>query len=124
MENVLTLAQQELIKKHAAEAERLGQLHPDVLQMVIEEQWFKLFVPKAYGGPGKKLPEILRLEEALATVDGSLAWTVTLCSGAAWFAGFLDPELAKEVFSAPDVCFAGSGAVGGTARSTANGYII
>lgn len=108
----------------APESEALGQLHPDILELIYQEGWFKLYVPKEYGGLAKKLPEILRLEEDLAYADGSLGWTVTLCSGAAWFAGFLDPTLAKEIFADRKVCFAGSGAVGGTAKQTSNGYLI
>jgi alkylation response protein AidB-like acyl-CoA dehydrogenase len=115
---------QETILSLAPQAEALGELHPDVLEIAYREQWFKLYVPKAYGGPGKKLPEILRLEEDLAYLDGSTAWTVTLCSGAGWFAGFLDPTLAEEIFADPKVCFAGSGAVGGTAKQTESGYVI
>lgn len=115
---------QETILRLAPQSEKLGELHPDILEIAYREEWFKLYVPVAYGGPGKKLPEILKLEEDIAYVDGSTAWTVTLCSGAAWFAGFLNPDLAKEVFADRKVCFAGSGAVGGTARATANGYLI
>ena len=115
---------QKTIFTFAAESEALGQLHPAILEIVYQKEWFKLYVPEIYGGLGKKLPEILRLEEELAYLDGSLAWTVTLCSGAAWFAGFLDPSLAREIFSDREVCFAGSGAVGGTARKIAAGYLI
>lgn len=124
MENILSSQQLSTIRKYAAGAEELGQLHPEILQLCYDQQWFKLFVPEAYGGPGKKLPEILRLEEELAKADGSLAWTVTLCAGAAWFAGFLDPDLAREVFNDPKVCFAGSGAVGGTAVLKEGSYRI
>ncbi|WP_461789926.1 acyl-CoA dehydrogenase family protein [Pedobacter sp.] len=120
----LTHTWQEAILNLAPQSEALGELHPDVLEIAYKEEWFKLYVPVAYGGPGKKLPEILRLEEDLAYVDGSTAWTVTLCSGAAWFAGFLDPPLAEEIFADPKVCFAGSGAIGGTARETESGYVI
>jgi len=120
----LTQSWQEAILKLAPESEALGELHPHILEIAYQEEWFKLYVPVAYGGPGKKLPEILRIEEDLAYVDGSTAWTVTLCSGAAWFAGFLDPSLAKEIFADKQVCFAGSGAVGGTAQRTPNGYRI
>lgn len=108
----------------ASAAEGLGTLHPDILEIAYQQEWFKLYVPKIYGGPGRMLPEILKLEEELAYLDGSLGWTVTLCSGAGWFAGFLDPELAKEVFADRAVCFAGSGAIGGTAMLTENGYTI
>lgn len=121
---LLTHPWQKKISALAAQSEALGQLHPDILAIIYQEEWFKLFVPVIYGGPGKKLPEILALEEDLAYVDGSLAWTVTLCSGAAWFAGFLDTTLAREIFADREVCFAGSGAVGGSAQKVANGYFI
>lgn len=120
----LTQTWQEVILKLAPQSEQMGELHPDILEIAYQEDWFKLYVPVAYGGPGKKLPEILRIEEDLAYVDGSTAWTVTLCSGAGWFAGFLDPELAKEIFADRKACFAGSGAVGGIAQKTKNGYRI
>ncbi|MCZ4242479.1 acyl-CoA dehydrogenase family protein [Pedobacter punctiformis] len=124
MEQILTTNWQEKIMEYAADSEEMGALHPEILELAYQEDWFKLFVPEVYGGPGKKLPEILRLEESLAEADGSLGWTITLCSGAGWFAGFLDPDLAKEVFADRKVCFAGSGAVGGTAIKTAQGYLV
>lgn len=124
MQNTLTQTWQDKVTQFAAQAEALGELHPEILDLAYQENWFKLFVPKVYGGAGKKLPEILRLEEELAETDGSLGWTVTLCAGAAWFAGFLNPELAEEIFEDDKACFAGSGAVGGIATETENGYTV
>lgn len=112
------------IHQYAAESEQLQTLHPAWLEMAWEKGWFKLFVPEVYGGPGKTLPEILKLEEAIAAADGSLGWTVTLCSGAGWFAGFLDPELAHTLFADPKVCFAGSGEIGGTATRYEDHYLV
>lgn len=124
MKSILSPKEKEIISSCAGEAEKLGRLHPDVLELVYNEKWFQLFVPKIFGGPGKQLPEILRLEEELAAIDGSLAWTVTLCSGASWFAGFIEPGLAREFFGNREVCLAGSGAVGGTAVQTDEGFLI
>ncbi|WP_432712421.1 acyl-CoA dehydrogenase family protein [Pedobacter sp.] len=124
MKNNLSPETTALIKQYAAAAEEMGELHPALLQLAYEHNWFKLFVPEVYGGPGLTLPEILRLEEAIAEADGSLGWTVTLCSGAGWFAGFLDPELAAAVFADPKICFAGSGAIGGTAMKVKHSYLI
>ncbi len=114
----------DIISRYAPASENLGKLHPEILNLVYQQKWFNLYVPKVYGGEEKTLPEILRIEENLAKADGSLAWIVTLCSGAAWFSGFLDKNLASEIFANPKACFAGSGAVGGTAVKTSGGYLI
>ncbi|QIL38681.1 acyl-CoA dehydrogenase [Pedobacter sp. HDW13] len=124
MEDTLTFTWQEKVAEYAALSEEMGKLHPAILELAYQENWFKLFVPEVYGGANKKLPEILRLEEQLAEADGSLGWTVTLCAGAGWFAGFLNPELAADIFADREVCFAGSGAVGGKAVKTEKGYLI
>lgn len=124
MQETLTLSWQEKVSAYAALSEEMGKLHPEILALAYQENWFKLFVPQIYGGPGKKLPEILRLEEELAEADGSLGWTITLCAGAGWFAGFLNPELALEIFADREVCFAGSGAIGGVAVKTQSGYLV
>lgn len=124
MESILTKEHRELVRSLAAESEKSGQLHPLLLNMAYQHNWFKLFVPEVYGGPGMKLPDILKLEEELAYLDGSLAWTITLCSGASWFTGFIEPSLVKDILADEQVCFAGSGSIGGTARKTAKGYIV
>ena len=109
---------------HAAAAEKLGRLSADWLEVIYREKWFKLFVPKRLDGLGLNLTEVLRIEEGLAEMDGSLAWTVTLCAGAGWFVGFMEKELSKEIFSDPEVCLAGSGFVGGRANLVGERYLI
>jgi alkylation response protein AidB-like acyl-CoA dehydrogenase len=81
-------------------------------------------VPKKYNGLEFSLPQALQMEEAFAWVDGSLGWTITLCAGANWFIGFLDPELAQDLFSNKEVCFAGSGRPSGIAKMNESGYEI
>ncbi|MGC1242529.1 MAG: acyl-CoA dehydrogenase [Chryseosolibacter sp.] len=114
----------ELIRRAAASAEQMKDLHPDQLGVIYRNQWFKMFIPKQNGGLGLTLPEVLRVEEALSWADGSTGWVVTLCSGAGWFAGFLDPLIVKDILSDGKVCFAGSGATTGTANVTGGGYEI
>jgi alkylation response protein AidB-like acyl-CoA dehydrogenase len=113
---ILPAALTDRLRGLAGEAERIGHLHPDQLAIIYERGWFNLYVPRAYGGLELSLPEGLRIEEELAWVDGSLGWTVTLCSGANWFVGFLRPELARELFADRRVCLAGSGRPDGVAR--------
>lgn len=106
----------EAIRETAAAAELQGSLHQAQLELAWRNNWFNLFVPKANGGLELSLPEALRVEEALAWADGSLGWTVTLCSGANFFIGFLHPDEVQDIFSNPKVCLAGSGAPTGTAN--------
>jgi indole-3-acetate monooxygenase len=105
-------------------ADQQGVLLPEQLEIIYRENWFKLFVPKEYGGLELSLREGLETEEELACIDGSLGWTVTLCSGATEFIGYLPTELSEKVFRNKKVCFGGSGAVTGTATETEDYYII
>ena len=108
----------------APKAEKQGSLTQEMLDLIYQEKWFKLFVPKELDGLGLTLPEALRLEEKIAQLDASMGWTVTLCAGAGWFVGFLDNKLSQEIFSDPKVCLAGSGFVGGKANRQGDHYEI
>lgn len=114
----------EAIRQKAFEAENLRQLHPSQIKLIQQERWLHLFVPKEFGGLELSIPEVLKIEEALAWADGSTAWVVTLCAGAAWFVGFLDFNLAKEIFADRSAFFAGSGAPTGTAEKISDGYLL
>lgn len=113
-----------IIREAVPEAEKAGKLQPQQLELIYQHGWFKFLVPKAYSGLQLDLPQMVRLEESLAWANGSLGWVVTLCAGAAWFGGFLDAELATEIMTNPQLCFAGSGASTGTATISGDGYII
>ena len=121
---MLTPEQILIIKESQAEAFKMKSLPPATLKLAYENQWFNLWVPKVYAGLEASLVEGLTLLEELAYVDGSYAWTVTLCSGANMFAGFLEPSLAKGIFSQPTVCWGGSGRAAGTANWDGEHYIL
>jgi len=112
------------LREFGSAAEQLKVLHPVQLEIIYHEKWFQLFVPKSKGGLELTLPQVLQLEEALAWVDGSLGWTVTLCAGAGWFIGFMDPKLVSEVFTDEKVCLGGSGKPSGVAKKIKDGYEI
>jgi indole-3-acetate monooxygenase len=112
------------IREVAGAAEKLGRLHPDMLALVYEWQWFRALVPKRYGGLALPLPAMVRLEEGLSWADGALGWTVTLCSGAGWFAGFFPLSSFPGLFGDPGLCLAGSGAASGRAEEVDGGYRV
>lgn len=114
----------QIIRAASPIAEKNKQLTDAQLNIIYKQQWFKLLVPAVYGGLEWPLPDVVKLEEAISYADGSMGWVVTLCTGAGWFGGFIDPSFAAQIFSNNKVCLAGSGAPTGTAEKTDKGYII
>jgi alkylation response protein AidB-like acyl-CoA dehydrogenase len=112
------------IARHAAAADSARWLHPVQQALVHRRGWLRMLAPRALGGLELPLPEVVRLEEAIARLDGSMGWTVTLCAGAGWFAGFLEPGLAREILATRRVCLAGSGAPTGLAEREGEGWRI
>lgn len=98
----------------------------EVLEWIAKNNLWNIWVPKAYNGLELSLTEGLQKLQGLAKTDGSLGWTVTLCSGANYFIGNLQPETRSEIFLSPkkSVCFGGSGGVFGTAEQQGDTYSI
>lgn len=113
-----------IIRHYAKASEEAGVLHPEILRLIRDRKWFKMYIPETCGGLRIRFPEIVRVLERLALADGSTGWTVTLCSGASWFTGFLSRALAEALGRHPDLCIGGSGAATGTALRTKGGYIV
>lgn len=99
-------------------------LVPNQLDLIYAHNWFNIWVPQAYGGLGYTFQQGIDLLEDLAYYDGGLAWTITLCSGANMFAGFIEPATAMELFHRPGVCFGGSGRIASKAIWKDNHYVI
>lgn len=98
----------------------------EVLNWIAEENLWNLWVPKEYGGLELSLTKGLNILQELAKIDGSLGWTVTLCSGANYFIGNLPSDAARELFIKPHehICLGGSGAVSGKAEKEGDYYRI
>jgi alkylation response protein AidB-like acyl-CoA dehydrogenase len=114
----------DIIRESSLKADQMGTLHPNQLVAIYGQKWFNLFVPKEFNGLELSFPGALEIQEGIAWTDGSTGWTVTLCSGANWFIGFLQPEVVKDIFNNDKTCFAGSGHPSGVAKITSQGYEI
>lgn len=97
----------------------------EILKGIEKENLWNLWVPKSYGGLEASLSEGLQKLKTLAYTDGSLGWTVTLCSGANYFIGNLKKEVADDIFLNSKIpILGGSGGVFGTAEKVEEGYKI
>jgi alkylation response protein AidB-like acyl-CoA dehydrogenase len=112
------------IAQLAPAADAAGFLHPVQQAIIHRRGWLRMLAPASAGGSELPLPAVVRLEEEIAAVDGSMGWVVTLCAGAGWFAGFLAPKLARDIVGSRRLCVAGSGAPTGFADVDGAGYRI
>jgi len=112
------------IARHAPAADAARFLHPAQQALLHRRGWLTMLAPRSAGGAELPLPHVVRLEEAVAAVDGSMGWVLTLCAGAGWFAGFLAPDMARSIIGTPRVCLGGSGAATGCAEEEGDGYRI
>lgn len=95
----------------------------ETLKLIAEEQLWKIWVPKTHGGLELALTEGLKTLQQLASIDGSLGWTVTLCSGTNYFIGNLHPKSASTIFKASaNPILGGSGGLFGTAHKESDHY--
>ena len=122
--SILSDADARRIARHAAQADASRWLHPVQQALLHRRGWLRMLAPASVGGAELALPGVVRLEEAVARVDGSVAWTLTLCAGAGWFAGFLQPDIARAILASRRVCLAGSGAPTGYADIEGEGYRV
>ncbi len=110
------------IARHAPAADAARFLHPAQQALLHRRGWLTMLAPRSAGGAELPLPQVVRLEEAVAAIDGSMGWVLTLCAGAGWFAGFLEPGLARSIIGTPRACLGGSGAATGHADEEGDGY--
>lgn len=101
------------MRKISIEDYKRPQISEDLLEELFKRNWFKLFVPKEYGGLESDLKTASQYITETSTHFGGLGWVLNLGAGANWFSGFFDPEAAKTIFSSPKTVIAGSGADSG-----------
>lgn len=122
LSDLLSARDRNRIAVDAARADAAGWLSARQQGLLHRRGWLRMLAPSAAGGLELPLPEVVRLEEAVAAIDGSMAWVLTLCAGAGWFAGFLAPPAARAIIGTRRLCVAGSGAPTGYADAEGSAF--
>jgi alkylation response protein AidB-like acyl-CoA dehydrogenase len=94
------------IEAAAAEVERQRELSPELLAELHAAKMFRLLLPRSVSGEELDPVTYLQVIEELAKADGSTAWCVAQASGCSISAAYLRPEVAREIFGAPDAVLA------------------
>jgi alkylation response protein AidB-like acyl-CoA dehydrogenase len=113
------------IRPRAAEMESTGQIPRDMIDSLKSTGAFRIFAPRSYGGFELDLPDGLEIIQATARIESSVGWTVMISAGNGLMASLLRRQTRDQIYqTGPDVIFAGSLRVEGTAEATPDGWLI
>jgi alkylation response protein AidB-like acyl-CoA dehydrogenase len=90
-----------LIAAEANETERDRRVTDKVMAALHEAGFFRLLLPRAYGGAEVDPVTFVRVVETIAKADASTAWCLGQNGVTATSAAFLEPEVAREIFGPP-----------------------
>jgi alkylation response protein AidB-like acyl-CoA dehydrogenase len=87
-----------LLSAAAPRIDAARELPPDVLDAMHAAGMFRLLVPRSIGGAELDPATYIQCVEAIAAGDASVAWCMNQGSGCSMSAGYLEPDVAREVF--------------------------
>src|SRR5690554_1114269 len=81
-----------LVAAQAADADRRAALSEEVVDWLIRERLFRLWIPRRYDGLELSLPAALEVYQAAARIDGSFGWAVMIGAGGGLFAAYMSDD--------------------------------
>lgn len=97
-----------LVREHADRSEQERQLASPIVEALHDAGLFRIYLPAAMGGGGLDVPESLHVFEAMARLDASTGWNLSICAGGPLFGHFVSREAYEEIFGDPRAVIAGS----------------
>jgi alkylation response protein AidB-like acyl-CoA dehydrogenase len=110
-----------LIAREADEIERTRRLTPPVVSALIDGGLYRVLLPKSLGGAEATIEEFMQMLATIASADASTAWCLGQCGVCATVSAYLDGDVAREMFAAPDGILAW-GSIGGEVQAVPGGY--
>jgi alkylation response protein AidB-like acyl-CoA dehydrogenase len=113
------------IAERASEIERDRTVPADLLGKLTATGCFRMLLPREFGGLEVDLVEYMNVVEALAEVDGSVAWTVMIGASFPMFWSRYPAELQRRIFAdGPDVMARGAFSPRGTGAVAEGGFLV
>jgi alkylation response protein AidB-like acyl-CoA dehydrogenase len=108
----------------ATELEQTRRLPAALVAAFVEGGLFRMYTPRALGGPECHPLVVARTMAELARGDASAAWCAMIASQCTWFAAFLPPEGAHDVFGDPQSIVGAQTRPEGDAVAVEDGYRV
>jgi alkylation response protein AidB-like acyl-CoA dehydrogenase len=104
--------------------ERQRELPPGLIDAMGTAGMFSLWLPTSLGGPELNAVDYVRVIEELSRVDGSVGWCATVASAYSFFAGCLQPDVARRIYDGGRTIVAGAVMPSGKAFIADSGYRV
>jgi alkylation response protein AidB-like acyl-CoA dehydrogenase len=112
-----------LVAEHRTALARGPDLPAELAQALEQAGLTRLWMPRELGGAELPLPHYVRVIEALARHDGSVAWCAAIASSSTSVAGMLPSQTARELFGESGF-LSGSLTPGGSAVREGDGWRV
>ncbi|MBI3500039.1 MAG: acyl-CoA dehydrogenase family protein [Proteobacteria bacterium] len=89
------------IEAASAGIDRERRLPEPLVEALLEARLYRMLLPSACAGAELDPMSYLKVIEAVARLDGSLAWCLGQACGSSMIAAYLAPEVARELFGPP-----------------------
>jgi alkylation response protein AidB-like acyl-CoA dehydrogenase len=116
-----------LVPAIAATADRIEaerRIVPEVVAALHDAGLFAMLLPTSLGGGAADILAFNQVIETIAAADASTAWCLAQQVASTQAAGFLAPEVAREIFAAPGGAVAWGPPAGAKAVVADGGYVV
>lgn len=111
-----------LIAAQRGKFDDVRRLPDEVFAALADAGLFRLWLPRALGGPELSPFAFMRVVEAASALDGSVGWLVGNGGGMSRLGGYLGEAIVREWFADPRTFVTSSTGAVGTATAVAGGY--
>jgi alkylation response protein AidB-like acyl-CoA dehydrogenase len=112
------------LRSRSAEIASARRLPTPLVEALSDELLFSLCVPGSIGGPECHAETLVLVVEALAAGDPSAGWCAAIGSTSSVLAGYLEPGVAREIFTGPGAVAGGVFAPRGRATREGESYRV
>lgn len=113
-----------LIQGYRDEAERSRQMPRPLFESLRDAGFFRLWVPRRFGGPEVDMMTLILVVEELSRLDGATGWNVMIGAEGGALAAYLPERAARELVAPAHAVVAGSFQPKGHAEPVEGGYRV
>ncbi len=113
-----------LVVKHRGSFDSERRLPTAVFNALADAGLFRLWLPRALGGPQLSPIDFMSVVEAASMLDGSIGWLVGNGGGISRTGGYLPEPVAREIFSDPRAFVVSATGAVGEAQKAEGGYRV